>query len=249
MAVMHQRIRTFSCLLALGMLAVLAPGGAADEHGNQGTIKVHDGPDADPDQRNEPHVGCDFFIEGFGMADGQGHLVVYDWPPTGDKNVVLNATWTGTPDDHGFHFLAGPFSLPDGHYRVEVFGTDHPGQSDHFAKAKMFWVDCESVPECPPGTLSALTLEDGAILLQAELEGPATLLRGDDVVLATLEPGNATFVDFDTEVGATYTYVLQIDGNPCDLVEATSIPVFGGALASGLAIAVGALGYAVARRR
>lgn len=56
----------------------------------------------DPDSRNQPHVSCDFYIEGFNMKDSTGYLRFYSWPPTGNKSVVTPSgdtlTWTGTAD-------------------------------------------------------------------------------------------------------------------------------------------------------
>jgi hypothetical protein len=138
----------FAFALAGGATAQGAPD-------NRGTIKVHDNATADPDERNEPHVSCDFYVQGFNMKDPSGHLTFYAWPPTGNKDEVTptgdTLVWTGTPDGDGeFGFLKGAYYLPEGHYRVEAFTDDgHPGHEGHFAKAKMFWVDpCGS--EQPP---------------------------------------------------------------------------------------------------
>lgn len=123
---------------------------------NRGTIKIHDDLVADPDERNEPHVSCDFYVQGFNMNDPSGHLTFIAWPPTGNKDVVVpggdSLNWTGTPDGDGeWDFLKGPYFLPAGHYRVEAYThDDHPGhEGGHFAKAKMFWVDpCDDQPPC-----------------------------------------------------------------------------------------------------
>lgn len=122
-------------------------------HDNQGTIKIHDNETADPDRRNEPHVSCDFWVEGFNMESETGQLHFYAWPPTGDKEEVVpggdSRSYDGEleDDEDGYHFLNGPYFLPDGHYRVEAVSDDgHPGGNDH-VKSKTFWVDeCEE--EC-----------------------------------------------------------------------------------------------------
>ncbi|HUR70229.1 MAG TPA: hypothetical protein VM370_13375 [Candidatus Thermoplasmatota archaeon] len=155
----------YACLIALLLVGSLAAFGtaAAAKDDNRGTIKVHDDETADPEVRNEPHVSCDFWIEGFNMKDPDGYLVFYSWPPTGDKSEVTptgdGLDWTGTADGDGeYDFLNGAYQLPAGHYRVEAYTNDgHPGgDGSHFAKAKMFWVDpCETEcqEDCNPCTV------------------------------------------------------------------------------------------------
>ena len=148
--------RPTACIVAAFcvVLAFSATASAADN--NRGTIKIHDGPVADPEERNQPHVSCDFYVQGFNMHDPTGYLKFIAWPPTGDKDVVVptgdTLSWTGTPDGDGeWDFLKGAYFLPEGHYRLEAYTfDDHPGHNEgHFAKAKMFWVDpCEE--EHPP---------------------------------------------------------------------------------------------------
>ena len=151
---------------AIGMTASAIAQG--NENNNKGTIKVHDDAEADPETRNEPHVSCDFWVEGFNMQGSEGHLVFYAWPPTGDKGEVTpdgdGLEWTGEEENDtngGYHFLNGPYQLEPGHYRVEAYDDHdgHPGHESHFVKAKMFWVDdCETgepvcdeeVEDCEP---------------------------------------------------------------------------------------------------
>jgi hypothetical protein len=150
--------RTPVYLMALALVASLALAGGAVAQGapdNRGTIKIHDDLETDPDERNEPHVSCDFYVEGFNMKDPTGYLVFYTWPPTGNKDEIAptgdSLDWTGTPDGDGeYDFFKGAYRLPAGHYRVEAWTNDgHPGGESHFAKEKMFWVDpCEE--EEPP---------------------------------------------------------------------------------------------------
>lgn len=260
--------RTALILLVSAALALSMTSTGTAHGGNHGTIKVHDDMDADPDQRNEPQVDCDFWIEGFNMDGSGGELVFYSWPPDGDKTEVMRADWTGTAeaDEDGFHFLEGPFELETGHYRVEAFSDEgHPGDHGHFAKAKMFKVTCEDdlppddepepsvTDECPPGSLSATAHEDSSISVSAvDLDQDATLMRSDGgefVEVATLSAESDTFVDTDTEIGVTYTYQLVIDGEVCDLIEVTAIPVFPGLIGAALATGLGLLGYIGLRRR
>ena len=98
---------------------------------------------------NNPHVGCDFSVEGFKMAADSGSIVVKAWPPTGDHDtVVLESTWAkdDTTGNDANHFVAGPYQLPSGHYKV--FASNAP---DH-NKTKVFWVDCAEVPMLPSMT-------------------------------------------------------------------------------------------------
>lgn len=139
--------------------ALATSGGDTPHHvsdGNHGTVKIHDEASAQPPSKNQPHVDCDFWVEGFNMKGSAGTLRFYAWPPTGDKELVLTASWTGTHegDGKGYHFNVGPLMLPSGHYRLETFAdVDHPGYDDHFAKAKMFWVECQG-PEPSPSPSS-----------------------------------------------------------------------------------------------
>jgi len=258
---------------ALGLALLLAataiaamPVQATDS--NPGTIKVHDSVNVEPPQRNQPHVPCDsIFIEGFMMADSSGTLEFTSWPPTGDKTVVLTAEWSA---DANGHFVAGPFTLAEGHYRVEAFSsTGHPGgNTGHFAKAKMFWAECPPVPPeppvdlpCPPATLSATANADGTVTLAFAAAAGAdgtNIYRldadGDWQLLATVGANATTYSDVDVEVGVTYTYtVTALFGNreseDCAIVEVTTIPEFPTMVAAGLAGALGLVAYAVARRR
>lgn len=235
---------------------------------NHGTIKVHDEATADPPQSNHPHVDCeDFWIEGFNMADGSGTLVFYSWPPTGDRSVVLTANWTATAPDgdgDGFGFLAGPFTLPAGHYHVEAYLTaGHPGNEDHFAKAKTFWVEpCEPTADLAcPTDLAATANADGSVTLTFT---PApgsdgtnvyrTDAEGETDHLAVLGANVTAYTDTTAEAGASYTYsVTAFFGNEesesCEVVEVTVIPVFPTAIAVGLAVAAGLAGYVMLRRR
>jgi len=139
----HRKLAWAAVAVALAMTVAFAPSAAATPN-NPGTIKVHDALDTDPDQSNEPHVSCPFFVVGFNMADTMGSYYIWAWSPTGDGAVAATGPWVGTPepDGRGSHFIVGPLSLPPGHYRVQAFSsTGHPGDSEHFSKTKTFWVD------------------------------------------------------------------------------------------------------------
>ncbi|HVL87369.1 MAG TPA: hypothetical protein VM681_05085 [Candidatus Thermoplasmatota archaeon] len=252
-------------VLAVALAAVPA---AAHENPNHGTIKVHDDEVVSPPQRNDPRVDCDFWIEGFKMTNDEGWLVFYEWPPTGDKSEVLRADWEADAEDTpmGFHFKAGPFSLPSGHYRVEAYVDE-----GHFAKAKMFWTDCEEddgnggnggpppPPECPPTELEAVANADGTISVTVMNEGAVFVLYrsvdGGDWEHVTEMLDGSTVVDGPYPVGTVVDYgVRHFDGRRvtaefCATASATAIPFFTSPLAAAGA-ALGGLGaYAFLRRR
>ena len=142
----EHRTRAAAALLAAGcalLLFLAIPGNATPD--NQGTIKVHNPGDVG-DESNDPHVGCSFFVEGFNMEAASGTLVIKSWPPTGDMSVVVDTTWAADDDeDAGHHFLNGPYSLGDGHYKVFVSDEQHD-------KMKTFWVECQQPCERDCGT-------------------------------------------------------------------------------------------------
>jgi len=165
----HTR-RLLPAVLATLMMLVAVSATAVAHGGNHGTLKVHDDAIVEPETKNEPHVSCDFWMEGFNMHDSGGELVFYGWPPTdATKSVIVptgdDLVWTGTleDDEDGYHFLKGPYQLPAGHYRVEAFSNDgHPGDHDHFSKTKTFWVD-----ECEEGEIPYFPTAAGAVAAAA----------------------------------------------------------------------------------
>lgn len=262
----------------MGLAAAPALAGHAGSHGganNAGTIKVHDNEDENPDVRNVPHVSCDFWIEGFNMNDDSGWLEFYSWPPTGNMSLVTptgdDLMWTAdsTNEQGNHHFEKGPYRLDPGHYRVEVY-TDapHPGSEDHFAKAKMFWVDpCveegdepRENPPCPTN-LQATAESDGDVRLTWDTaEGAVsyniyrTVEGGDFDYLATTT--DTTYTDTTTEVGVTYEYIVTaFDGESesvdCDSVTVTAIPFFPSLMVGAVALAgsVGAFALISRTRR
>ena len=216
------------------VIAFAVPAVTAHNKNNQGTLKVHDDEVASPDRRNEPHVSCDFWIEGFNMFDDSGVLEFKEWPPTGEKQVVTptgdDLDWSGAAeeDGKGFHFLNGAYQLPEGHYRVEAFSDGgHPGNFDHNSKSKMFWVDpCEPPcpeeqcpppppppPDCPDTDLDAAAQDDGTIDVTVTNEGDDFNLYhsvdgGDFEFVATLADGD-TFTDGPFAAGTSVDYVVH----------------------------------------
>lgn len=254
-------------MIAVSMVLAATPA-AAHESGNHGTIKVHDEETANPATRNEPHVDCeDFWIQGFKMADSSGHLVIYSWPPTGNKSEVMNEEWNAISHDHegagGFGFNAGPFHLDAGHYRVEVFlDAGHNGNRDHFAKAKMFWVEpCEAPPLPCPTNLKVTAVANGDVELNWKPVKDSTgsnIYRaegdGDFEWIASVGEDVKTYTDSTTKLGTTYTYQLSaLFGNresfDCATVEVTTIPDLPTTVAASLAIVGGLVAYAGFSRR
>lgn len=266
-------IRPISLFAAAMLALALVSAPAAATHNNAGTLKVHDDENTTPVKRNVPHVDCDFWVEGFGMSDDSGTLVFFSWPPTGDKNVVTpggngSLDWTadsGTTSGE-YHFLAGPFTLPSGHYRVEASTDDgHPGSNaGHFAKTKTFWVTCEPTPPaptpCPPTLIAtALTGAEVSLTWGAVLDADAYLVyratgEGDYELVAELDGQTLAYLDDDVEAGLVYHYTVTavVDGVPsvdCDEASVTAIPFFPTWTVGALALAASVGGFVMLRRR
>lgn len=192
-------------------------------HGKHGTIKILDHPDQDPPKHNNPHVSCEFWIAGFGMKGDEGLIRVYVWPPTGDKELVLEDEWES--DEmvlrKGNDFLNGPYELPVGHYKVFV-SQDHERttmqEMEHgegkgkYVKHKVFWVD--PCVECPTN-LEATLGDDGRVLIRWDNPDDATGSRiyrstngMDPILLSQTAAGVESYVDETTMAGATYTYTV-----------------------------------------
>ena len=254
------------CATTLVLLLSMMPVSAKD-NGNAGTIKVHDEATADPPTRNEPHVDCeDFWVEGFNMKSGSGRLFVFSWPPTGDKELVMEGNWSaddGTPEHH---FLAGPFTLPAGHYQVWASnGPSQAGDGPGQMKKKTFWVDAcptaeEPAPECP-SDLAAVANDNGSVTLTftpAEGSDGTNVYRatgdGDFEYLATADAGVATYADSSVQANQGYAYTVtglfgDAESHDCPIVEATTIPDFPTTLGLGLATGGGVLAMALLGRR
>lgn len=268
---MTRRLLRLSPLLLIAIALVLASAPPASAtHANPGTLKVHDDEDENPDTRNVPHVSCDFWLEAMGMSDDEITIRFFGWPPTGDKSEVtptkgsLSATADEGNESGEFHFLVGPYSLPEGHYRVEVYTDDgHPGKNpQHMAKAKTFWVEpCDQPPRnppCPPG-VAAVAMGDSSVALNwTAVAGASHYLVyravGDDdfELLRTTTATNTT--DEDVEPGGTYSYYVTavVEGSGsvgCQVVTVTLIPFFPSVLVGTLALMGGVGAYAWLRRR
>lgn len=146
-------------LMAVGLLAVAALAAQAARAappangpmGNNGTVKIHEGPgEPPPEVRNEPHV-CTFHLHFF-FADPEqaGTWEIQEWAPGDKGQTVLTGTYDTAGDGEDRDPDAGAYDLPDGHYKLFWDGDLDTSKHD---KMKVFWVDCEEqqpVQETPP---------------------------------------------------------------------------------------------------
>ena len=138
--------------------AAKAGGRGSAPPGNNGTIKIDEA--AFDGNGNDPHVGCDFFVNFFGYDGGAqaATLRFESWAPTRGGGVVERQTSWSVPDRTGGNQLDhryGPVDLVGALAGV----TPHPQQGHHVkltvhvsgsqgadVKHKVFWV-----PSCAPG--------------------------------------------------------------------------------------------------
>lgn len=270
-----RRLLPFSFALALVTIVAFAAVPAVATHNNRGTVKVHDDEEESPDVRNVPHVSCDFWVEGFMLGDDSGWIVFFSWPPTGNKTEVTptgdDLDWSADLGNSSgeYHFINGPYQLPEGHYRVEVYTDDgHPGSdSGHFAKSKTFWVDpCEggSNPPCPEGLQVTARSSNGTAdnFLEWEAVENATGYNvyravdgGDFEYQVTIDAPYTSYVDDHGIVpGTTYEYYVTalvggVESENCESVQVTAVPFFGGVVLGALAVVGGVGAYVWLRRK
>jgi hypothetical protein len=133
-------------------IAVMGPGasGVAGHNnnapGNNGTVKVHDGPNEPrPEVRNQPHV-CTFHLHFFFADAGQsGTWEIQKWAPGPKGAVVLRGTYHTDSNGEDRQPEQGAYSLPNGHYKL--FWDGDTGKHD---KMKVFWVKCAASPTPTP---------------------------------------------------------------------------------------------------
>jgi hypothetical protein len=169
------------------LLAALAGFGpsvlAKDNPGNNGTVKIHDGPtETDSGQvRNEPHV-CTFHLH-FYFADPTqaGSWEIQEWAPTGEKGtVVLSGTYDTAGDGEDRQPAEGVYTLPDGHYKL--FWDGDAAKHD---KMKVFWVECATPSESASGAPSGSELP---------IEGSGAPSGGELPIVGTPPPTNTADV-------------------------------------------------------
>ena len=137
----------------IGQVALAAPPSAGPP-GNNGTVKIHEGPgEPPPEVPNQPHV-CTFHLHFF-FADPEqaGTWEIQEWAPGDKGQVVLEGTYDTAGDGEDRDPDAGVYELPDGHYKLFWDGDLDTNKHD---KMKVFWVDCEEgqpVEETPPNVV------------------------------------------------------------------------------------------------
>jgi hypothetical protein len=156
---MQRRGRWLALGALVGVLALLAPlGAAADPPGNNGTVKI-DGVPFDMYPDNEPHVGCGFEVDFYGFDQGNLNATVTfsAIPPTGKKIQLLtdtvfigqDAAGGGTDLDAERHYDLSsklqPFMAhPQQGYHIKLM-VNAPGSIGKDTKYKAFWVEsCNS---------------------------------------------------------------------------------------------------------
>jgi hypothetical protein len=220
-------------LVGLALVASLAPAALAKDTPNPGTIKVHNGATATPEIRNEPHVSCGFFVEGFGITESSGTLEFWRIPPTANPRVLaLTQGWTADSGSNatGFHFNVGPITLSAGHYKVEAFVSSNT-HDELKTKSKVFWVEpCTPPPctqNCNPGGCTENCTPGGCT--------------------ENCTPGPCT--ENCTPSGCTENCTPPPCTENCQPPPTTEIPVFPTPASAALAAIGGIAGYAVIRRR
>ena len=97
-----------------------------------------------------PHVGCVFHLYGFHFDAGQtGSWMIESWPPTGDRHVVLEESWTASSKGD---WQSTDQHLSNGHYKLffETF--------DGHSKKKTFWVEGCGTTGGEHGKLKTITV-------------------------------------------------------------------------------------------
>jgi hypothetical protein len=143
-------------LLVAGLLACGAFAGqvalAGQATGNNGTVKIHEGPgEPPPEYPNQPHV-CTFHLHFF-FADPEqaGTWEIQEWAPGDKGRVVLSGTYDTHGDGEDRQPEQGVYDLPNGHYKLFWDGDLDGNKHD---KMKVFWIDCEAAPPATETTPS-----------------------------------------------------------------------------------------------
>lgn len=125
-------------LMYAGGSRIYANGNGDHEHGNNGTVKIHEGgTENEPVQANEPHV-CTFHLHGLKFdAGSSGTWRIERWSPTG-SGVAAAGMWG--PADEAGDWRTAVMALPDGHYKL--FWKQTIPETEGGSKQKVFWVQC-----------------------------------------------------------------------------------------------------------
>ena len=155
-----------------GLALVLSAGGltaSADTHGNNGTVKIHEGDtEAEPIRSNEPHV-CTFHVHGFNFdASSSGTWRIDRHAPTGEGQAAAG-TWSA--DSNG-DWRTQVMTLEPGHYKLYVKQTAPMTAGGE--KHKVFWVECEGAGATTGGTTTAGTTTSGTTTAGTTTAGTTT---------------------------------------------------------------------------
>lgn len=203
--------------------------------------------------------GCTFFIEGQYIRAEEGevnHLELGNRGPRLSIPVTVNDT-EPEEDAVGHRFFVGPVEVESSvGFAIAFWPADGLMESRTFFRLEVedCGVELEGCPSSPVD-FHAVAHEDGSLTIHADgLDRPAGLHRTvsgamDFVHVTDLNESTTEFRDVDTEAGTTYTYGLRVNGQVCEELEATAIPVFPNVAAGALAVAAAVGGYALMRRR
>ncbi|SCG34634.1 hypothetical protein [Micromonospora inositola] len=159
----HVARAALTAAAATACLALGSPALATDPGGANGTVKI-DGPAYQLDNRNEPHVTCEFQVEFFNFdKDERASLIFEAWPPSApdfhevkrvENVLVSNDPATGgsykRDPDEVFRFSAADLNLTEAmahpkqgyHIKLTVDRQNHPQWTE---KHKVFWLQpCKS---------------------------------------------------------------------------------------------------------
>ncbi len=211
-----------------------------------------------------PQDPCDRFDLQATANDNGTVLLTYNLPHWA-RGVAIERD-----DGDGFEFLTGVAEPDDEYldtstefekdyvYSVAVHSPHGQGEPKFTCYVEVTTAD-EPPATCDDLALIANALDGGSIQLNWTLPDGARgvkVLRDGLQIAALPQPANGT-LDTTAVIGETYVYVVEVhyphdpDGEltlKCR-VQITSVPVFGNALATGLAVSLALVGYLGARRR
>lgn len=143
-------MRKVKCVLGVvaGLMLLFYAGGVvayADDRGNNGTVKIHEGAgESEPTQANDPHV-CTFHVHGFNFdSSSSGTWSITGQAPGGSGSA--SGTWQA---DTSGEWRTAVLTLADGHYKLSAKQTSPSTVGGE--KQKVFWVACGASTPGVPG--------------------------------------------------------------------------------------------------
>jgi LPXTG-motif cell wall-anchored protein len=168
----HVARAALTAAAATACLALGSPALAADPAGANGTVKI-DGPAYQEDNRNEPHVSCEFQVEFFNFDKGERATLIFEaWPPSAPdfhevkrlENVLVSDDESSggayhRDADEVFRFSAAGLNLTAAmahpqqgyHIKLTIDRQNHPGWTE---KHKVFWLKACDSSESPSPSAS-----------------------------------------------------------------------------------------------